>query len=227
MSFGQYSSTYAPAKPALPTKTKRIKTVFGPHDTGVEHVWAHPQTSGTIRKGKEFNSKYPKSDSVSGFEQTFATNPQRNFYFKTHEDNTRVLYSYRDSYPIGARFQVKKRIVFLVRSGKPYSSTTAQHMSACANAARNNGEVFYVPFVIRHDIANAVYDDPNASEGKPDKATHAENLKDFASRIQESIDEYIKARAVYRIENSRLAAIALTKEAKQYAKVFGLKLPKL
>src|ERR1041385_581732 len=182
MSFGQYSSTYAPAKPALPTKTKRIKTVFGPHDTGVEHVWAHPQTSGTIRKGKEFNSKYPKSDSVSGFEQTFATNPQRNFYFKTHEDNTRVLYSYRDSYPIGARFQVKKRIVFLVRSGKPYSSTTAQHMSACANAARNNGEVFHVPYVIRQ--SNFGYRD-----SKPDKATHAENLKDFASRIQERSEE--------------------------------------
>ena len=86
MSYGQYSNSPKPDKPALPAKTKRIKTVFGPHDTGVEHVWAHPlQKDG------------------SGYAQTFATNPQRNFYFKTHEDNTRVLYSYRDTYPIGAR----------------------------------------------------------------------------------------------------------------------------
>jgi hypothetical protein len=207
MSYDQYSLAEKPAKPALPAKTKRIKTVFGPHDTGVEHVWAHPRGKGPNPNGQ-------------GFEQTFATNPQRNFYFKTHEDNTRVLYSYRDSYPIGARFQVGKRIVFLVRSGKPYSNTTAGHMSACANAARNNGEVFHVPYVIRQ--SNFGYRD-----SKPDKATHAENLKDFASRIQESIDEYLKARSLWRIENSHLEARELTADAKKYAKVFGLKLPKL
>jgi hypothetical protein len=188
--------------PELPAKTKRIKTVFGPHDTGIEHVWAHP-----------------RQKDGSGYEQDFATNPQRNFYFKTHEDNTRVLYSYRDTYPIGVRFQVGKRIVFLVRSGKPYSVTTAQHMSAASNAARNNGEVFHVPYVAKHSYI--------ADEGKPDKATHKANLADFAVRIQESIDEYTKARATYRIESAHRIAIVLTKEAKRYAKVFGLKLPKL
>ncbi len=205
MSFGQYSSATRPPDESRPLKKqeskKRLKHVFGSNDTGVEHVWAHP-----------------REKDGSGFEQTDARNPQGNFYFRTTADGVRVLYSYRDSYPVGSRFLVKGKPVFLIRSGKPYSSTTSMHMSACANAARRMGICFHVA-----DVARDGY--PTGSQ--PDKAIHKANLADYLSRIQEEIDKYTKARSAYVIEGAHSRARKLTAEAKDYAKFFRVQLPAL
>src|SRR5258708_23355474 len=110
MSFGQYSSETRPAKPEFtsrinPTeKPKRLKHIFD----NPAHVWAHPR----------------KKDG-SGFEQTDARVAGGNWYFKTSSDGTRVIYSHRDNYVIGSRFEHGKKTVFLLRSGKPYSVTTS------------------------------------------------------------------------------------------------------
>src|SRR5258708_26432669 len=104
------------------------------------------------------------------------------------EDGTRVLYSYRDSYPIGSRFIVKGKPVFLIRSGKPYSSTTSMHMSACANAARRMGTSFHVPNVMQHGYY---------TDAQPDKATHKANLADYLYRIHEEINAYTNAQSAY------------------------------
>lgn len=68
MSYGQYSSEHREVIPARPDLTKkqtpkREKHVFGSGDTSVSHVWATP-----LQKDE------------SGYYQTYATNPQKNFY---------------------------------------------------------------------------------------------------------------------------------------------------
>src|ERR1700676_5501891 len=195
MSYGQYSNQPVPDKPDFPKKTgKREKHVFGARDTGVEHVWAHPLT----KDGQ-------------GYSQTHGTNPQKNFYFKTDSDDTRVLYSYRDSYPVASRFIIGKRAVYLVRSGKGYSVTTASHMNIARCAVPDKANCFYVPYVTRYTQPNFLYSD----SGKPDKATHAANLADYITRIQEEIDRQIKARSSWIIKAACNEALALRDAAKQ------------
>src|ERR1700730_11109451 len=107
MSFGQYSLNRRPADESRPLRKqdskKRLRHVFD----NPAHVWAHPR----------------KKDG-SGFEQTDARVGGGNWYFKTSPDDTRVIYSYRDSYVIGSRFEIARKTIFLLRSGKPYSITT-------------------------------------------------------------------------------------------------------
>lgn len=194
MSFGQYSGEPKPGKPSFPVKAKRLKYVFD----DPTHVWANPR----------------KSDG-SGFEQDNARNQGANIYFKTSNDGTRVLYSYRDSYPIASLFTHKKKQVVLLRSGKPYSVTTAKHMHMGQNASRHIETRFTVPVVV------AGYD------GKPDAGYHAQNLADYVERINASILEFSKARASRRIEWAHKEASSLWIECRDYAKFFGLKLPKL
>ena len=213
MSFGQYSSTPKPASPTKPPKEKKLKAVF--ETSEVPHVFASPL----------------KKDG-SGYAQTHARNSQNNLFFNTSEDETRILLSYRESYPIASRFIVgngkNAKPVFLVRSGKPYSVTTAQHMSQTAQAVRNNGEVFRVPFVVRYNHADlAKYGQEYPQSGKPDAATHKANLADYIERITEEVRQYTKARSAYRIESAHSEARKLTSETKQYAKTFSVKLPAL
>ena len=158
-----------------------------------------------------------------GYYQTHGTNPQRNLYFKTDEDGTRVLYSYRDSYPIASRFLVGKRAVYLVRSGKPYSVTTSVHMSTARNAVPDKGNRFEVPYVTRYTQSNFEY----ADTGKPDKATHTANLADYLARIESSIKTQTRGRSTWSMDNSHADAIATRNQAKKYARVFRLKCPKL
>ena len=217
MSFGQYSSTPKPASPAKPSKEEKLKAVFDTSE--VAHVFANPL----------------KKDG-SGYAQIHARNPQNNLFFNTFfntsADGLRILFSYRESYPIASRLIVGKgknaKPVFLVRSGKPYSVTTAQHMSQAAGAARNNGEVFSVPFVVRYNNTDlAKYGQEFPRDGEPDKATHKANLADYVARITEEVRQYTSARSAYRIESAHSEARKLTSEAKQYAKTFGVKLPAL
>lgn len=217
MSYGQYSSEHrehTPVRPELTAKQsqtpKREKHVFGAHDTAIEHVWANPLT----KDGQ-------------GFYQTHATNPQRNFYFKTDADGTRVLYSYRDTYPIASRFDIgkgrKQRTIYLIRSGKPYSVTTSAHINAARNAVPDKDNLFSVSYVTRHTQPNF----QNADTGKPDKATHKANLADLVSRLTESIGQYTRARSTWKITNAHASAINLRNAAKKYARIFKLKCPKL
>lgn len=209
MSYGQYSNEPKVMKPAMPKKTgKREKHVFGPRDTGVEHVWANPGTGDN--KG-------------TGFTQTYGDNARHNLFFRTDTDGTRVMFSYRDSYPIASRFMIGKgkrqHAVYLVRSGKGYSVTTAGHMHVARCAVPDKANMFMVPDVIR----------PNGytHEYRPDNATHLVNLADYVSRIQSEIDKHVKARATWVIKMAHNDALALRDEAKRYARVFGVKCPKL
>jgi hypothetical protein len=208
MSYGQYSNEPKVRKPTIEKKsTKRLKHVFD----NPAHVWAHP-----------------RAKDGSGFEQSEAWNGQKNFYFRTAEDGTRILYSYRDTYPIGARFIHKKKPVYLVRSGKPYSVTTSAHMSTGSSAVPHNAIEFSVPYVTRYDLSNPnTYGQQYPRGDRPDSATHKANVADYVSRIVETIAEYSKAHSLYRIERAQETARKLTQQAKEYAKFFGLKLPKL
>jgi hypothetical protein len=221
MSYGLYGHRRdIPARPDLTQrqadkpKSKREKHVFGSNDTGVHHVWANPLT----KDGQ-------------GFYQTHGTNPQRNFYFKTDADGTRVLYSYRDTYPVASLFDIgkgKRKRIYLIRSGKSYSVTTSGHISAAYSAIPDKKNVFQVPYVTRHDNLDAAkYGNVWTRDGKPDKATHTANLADIVARCVESIEASNKARAVRNIVHNHTAAVLLQATAKRYARTFAIKLPKL
>jgi hypothetical protein len=189
-----------PADESRPVKkqAKRLRHVFD----NPAHVWAHPlQKDG------------------SGFEQTDARNAQGNWYFKTLEDGTRVMYSYRDSYPIGSRFEQGRKTVFLLRSGKPYSVTTAKHMNYTRGAVpdkEKNVEVFTVPCMTQ-----------DFSEGEPGKAAHATNLAAYVSSIISALETYASARSSWKLTYFLKEARDLRAEAKRYAKFFRVKLPEL
>src|SRR5258708_31533602 len=202
VSFGQYSLQTRPADESRPLRTqeskKRLRHVFD----NPAHVWAHP---------------LQKDD--SGFEQDNARVAGGRWYFKTSSDGTRVIYSYRDSYVIGSRFELGRKGIFLLRSGKPYSTTTSSHMSATRGAVPKNDknvEVFTVPAMVHG------YD-----HGKPTKAEHDYNIKAYIADINDAIARHSKARSSYNIQSTLGEAISLTEEAKRYARVFKLKLPKL
>ncbi len=138
MSYGQYSSHPRPERPdfssRVPAPKKRLRHVFD----NPAHVWAHPR----------------KKDG-SGFEQDNARVAGGNWYFKTSSIGTRVIYSYRDSYVIGSRFELGHKVIFLLRSGKPYSVTTSGHMNATQSAMPKDDrgvEVFTVPTT--HNLAS-------------------------------------------------------------------------
>jgi hypothetical protein len=203
VSFGQYSQEPKPAKPSMPAKTKRLKYVFD----DPTHVWANPL----------------KKDG-SGFEQDHARNATSNIYFKTSSDGTRVLYSYRDSYPIASLFTHKKKQVVLLRSGKPYSVTTAKHFNMSQAASRHIETRFSVPYVTEHATG---FSSMSPRDSKPDAATHAANLADYVARITEQIEAFGKARSSYNLTTYHANAESLASDARAYAKFFGLKLPKL
>jgi hypothetical protein len=201
MSFGQYSIHEKPLPPTKPAREKKLKAVFDTSE--VAHVFANP-----------------REEDGSGFEQTHARNPQHNFFFNTSRDGVRILYSYRDSYPVASRFIVGKgkhaKPVFLIRSGKPYSVTTSCHMNMAGHAVPSDAIRFDVPLVT----------DSFYSAG-PSAETHAANLADIVERIGEALAKYINGRAAYTIESEHASAVSLTDAAKRYAKLFRIKLPKL
>jgi hypothetical protein len=67
----------------------------------------------------------------------------------------------------------------------------------------------------------------SAYNEKPNPETHAANLADIIARIEVSIKESNNAKSLWKVENSLSSARSLTIQAKAYAKLFGLKLPKL
>ncbi len=202
---GQYLAT-----PSIEVKSKkRLAHIFD----NPAHVWAHP-----IEKDG------------SGYEQTEAWNKGKNFYFKTVEDDTRILYSYRDSYPVASRFIHKKKPVYLVRSGTPYSVTTSGHMSSGSSAVPHSAIKFSVPYVTRysgHSVAMQHTYGGGAYNDKPNPETHAANLADIVSRISEGISLFNTAKSLYRAEAGLNSAKILASKAREYSKLFNVKLPKL
>lgn len=212
MSYGQYSNAPKVSKPAMPKKTsgKREKHVFGSGDTDVSHVWANPLT----KDGQ-------------GYSQTFGTNSRKNFYFRTENDGTRVLFSYRDNYPIASLFEIGKgkarKRVYLVRSGKAYSTTTASHMRRSCLAVPSREIVFGVPYVLQDDNLDGAY----MLYRKPNNATHKANLADIIERLNETITRLTKARACFVMTYVHKEALCLHDLAKNYARTFKCKCPKL
>jgi len=198
MSYGQYSTAPKVSKPSLPRTRKRLRHVFA----DPSHVWAHP-----------------REKDGSGFEQTEAWNSQKNFYFKTAEDGTRILYSYRDTYPVAARFVHNKKPVFLVRSGKPYSVTTSMHTNMAGGAVPHSAIRFDVPCVASEENFFRIQ--------KPSAKTHKANLADIIERISEAIGKFNKAHSLWSINYSQNDARRLTREARTYARFFNVRLPKL
>lgn len=210
MGYGQYSNNERPSKPSIEVKSKkRLAHVFD----NPAHVWAHP----LAKDG-------------SGYEQSEAWNKGKNFYFKTVEDGTRILYSYRDSYPVASRFIHKKKPVYLVRSGTPYSVTTSGHMSSGSSAVPHSAIKFSVPFVTRysgHSVAMQHTYGGGAYNEKPNPETHAANLADIVSRIERLIKIFNSAKSLWSAEQALSSAKSLKIDARKYAHLFGLKLPKL
>lgn len=197
MSFGQYSREPKPMLPTFDKPKKRLRHIFD----NPAHVWAHP-----------------RQKDGSGFEQTYAKNSTSNWYFRISEDGTRVMYSYRDSYVIASRFELGRKIIYLLRSGKPYSVTTSGQMNATRGAVPKNDkgvEVFTVPEMVGY------------RDTKPGKDEHVYNLSYYVAEISDALTRHASARSSYNIRGTWREATDLTAEAKRYARVFKIKLPAL
>jgi hypothetical protein len=170
------------------------------------HIWAHP-----FRK---------TGSGPIGFEQDNARVAGGRWYFKTSTDGTRVIYSYRDSYVIGSRFELGRKIIFLLRSGKGYSVTTSGHMNATRGAVPKNDKNVEV-FTVQEMVGGGW------SHTKPGPAEHDANVRAYIADITDAIERHGKARSSSNIRGTLNEAVSLTAELKRYAKVFKLKLPKL
>lgn len=181
---------------------KRAKHVLGTRE--IAHAWAHPLE----RDG-------------SGFYQTHARNPQGNLYYRTATDGTRTLFSYRDSYPIGSVYNVTKKgksvRVYLVFDDKPYSNTTAQHMSQCRGAVPKDAIHFNVL-----DVTSSSYGNP-----KPTRTEHSKNLAYIVSEYEKAAKELKRTHSAWRIKYRLESTASLREHALAYARFFGLKAPKL
>src|SRR5882762_6365824 len=192
MSFGQYSLHSRPADESRPPRTQETKKRLRHVVDNPAHIWAHPfkkTSSGPI-----------------GFEQDNARVAGGRWYFKTSSDGTRIIYSYRDSYVIGSRFQLGRKIIFLLRSGKAYSVTTAGHMNQTRGAVPKNGknvEVFTVQEMVN-----------GWSHNKPGKGEHAKNVAAYVADINDAIERHTKARSSHNIRGTLNEATKLTVELK-------------
>jgi hypothetical protein len=198
-----HASGNSPTRTELsPIRTKTTKKRLRHVVDNPAHIWAHPR----------------KKDG-SGFEQDNARVSGGRWYFKTSLDGTRVIYSYRDSYVIGSRFEHGKKTVFLLRAGKPYSVTTSTHMNSTRAAvpkADKNVEVFTVPAMV-----------DSWSHSKPGTEEHQKNIAAYIYDITDAIERHSNSRSSYNIRGTLNEAVSLTAEIKRYAKVFKLKLPVL
>ena len=160
---------------------------------------------------------HPRKKDGTGFEQTEAWNAIKNWYFKTSDDGTRVVFSYRDSYPIASRFELGRKTIFLLRAGKGYGPTTNAQMSATRHAVPKDDkgvEVFTVPCMV------SGYD-----HSKPGQREHAMNLEQYVADINGYIATYGKARSSYNLRGALSGANSSLAELRRYVRVFKLKMP--
>jgi len=74
---------------------------------------------------------------------------------------------------------------------------------------------------MQHTYGGGAYND------KPNPETHAANLADIVSRISEGISLFNTAKSLYRAEAGLNSAKILASKAREYSKLFNVKLPKL
>lgn len=207
MGFGQYSANGPWSRVVNNTEAAdtnpdggRAKHVLDTSD--VPHAWAHP-----LEKDG------------SGYYQSHARNPQSNLFYKTSTDGTRVLYSYRDSYPIGSLFTVKKgktlRRVYLTFGDKPYSVTTAGHCNMSRGAVPRSA--------IHWDVQELV----SSFSTKPTKAEHVKNVSFLAGEYEATAKKLARAHSMSTIQWEQERATRQRKDALEYAQFFGVKVPKL
>ena len=139
--------------------------------------------------------------------QNSAKNGNGSLYF---EGDT--IFSYGSHFPIAHHVQSGKRSAVLFTT-KDYSVTTSGHKSAVRSAIPDGTAVFHVPHVFT--------DDRYASND------HPSNLADYAERVANHLAKCSRARQSYSKEWEHGRAVALREEAREYAKYFRLKLPKI
>ena len=139
--------------------------------------------------------------------QDSAKNSNGSFYF-----NGDTVFSYGSHFPIARHVQSRKKSAVLFTT-KDYSVTTSGHKSAVRSAITDGTTVFHVPHVFA--------DDRYASND------HPSNLGNYVERIADHLAKCARARQSYSKEWEHGQAVALREEAREYAKFFRLKLPKI
>jgi hypothetical protein len=139
--------------------------------------------------------------------QESARNATSSFYFSGD-----TIYSYGSHFPIAHHVQSSKRFAVLFTTND-YSVTTSGHKSAVQSAIPEGTVVFHVPHVFT--------DDRYASND------HPSNLADYVQRVADHLAKCARARQSYSKEWEHGRAVTLREEAREYAKFFRLKLPKI
>lgn len=139
----------------------------------IAHLWAH-QTQGDAR------------------------NSQGNFYF-----NGKVIYSYRDYYPLANRVEnAQGKEAIMMRAAPYYSVTTSKHARITKQSIPSNVVSFEVPSVFEN---------------------HEVNLAYFVVESKEAFDKATRSRrwGTWLLDD----AYAYVEKAEEYAQLFGLTVP--
>ena len=123
-----------------------------------------------------------------------------------------TVFSYGSHFPIARHVQSGKQSAVLFTT-RDYSVITSGHKSAVRCAIPEGTLVFHVP--------NVFTSDRYASND------HPSNLADYVQRVADHLAKCARARQSYAKEWEHGQAVALRNEAREYAKFFKLKLPKI
>lgn len=135
--------------------------------------------------------------------QSEARNSTHNLYF---ENGT--IYSYGSHFPIAKHYSGKSGVCILFTTAR-YSVTTSAHCSHVSQAIPPSTPVFHVPNVLA------------------DAEDHRANLADYVSRIQAAIIKSARARSSWTKQYEHDSAIAMSADARAYAKFFRVRCPAL
>lgn len=132
-----------------------------------------------------------------------ARNPQGNLYFSMD-----VLYSYRDSYPVGIHVTNNKGKTAVLINSNTYSHTTSEHISSARSAIHHLPNIFTIPLC----------------DYRPDLHGESEAEKCFKEHYQIEIGELLAKAKRAREHKPYLVrkADALKTEANNFARFFGL-----
>jgi hypothetical protein len=139
--------------------------------------------------------------------QDSAKNANGSLYF---EGDT--IFSYGSHFPIARHVQSGKQSAVLFTE-KDYSVTTSGHKSAVRSAIPDSTTVFHVP---------EVFDSERYASNE-----HARNLASYVERVADHLVKCARARHSSSKEWEHGQAVQLREEAREYAKFFRLKLPKI
>lgn len=144
--------------------------------------------------------------------QADGRNAAGNLFFR---DGT--IYSYGSHFPIARRYTSKSGGCVLFTTAS-YSVTTARHIGHVRQAIPASVPVFNVP--------NVTWSGSDSSSAQ-DKENHAANLADYVKRIESAIIKSARARSSWQKESSHDGAVAMSADARAYAKFFRVRCPKL